>query len=139
MSADKATELDDFLKKMFVDEPAPISTNIESSPAIIAREPVQEDHSAAVQGDAVNDPRAAPDHQSPTPGGEQAKALLAGLELKTAIRLRWVMRDIRSRRRSRLSVSENDMAALIEMGLVEMREHSPCLTSAGILALEEER
>ena len=68
---------------------------------------------------------------------QEAKSLLAGLDLDTAIRLRWVMRDIRAKRTKLSPVSENDLAALIELGFVEMREELPRLTGLGFLALDE--
>jgi hypothetical protein len=67
---------------------------------------------------------------------QQAKSLLAGLDLDTAIRLRWVMRDIRAKRTKLSPVSENDLAALIDLGFVEMREELPRLTGLGVLALD---
>jgi len=67
---------------------------------------------------------------------EQAKSLLAGLGLDTAIRLRWVMRDIRGKRTKLSPISENDLAALIDLGLVEIREGVPRLTGLGVLALD---
>jgi hypothetical protein len=67
---------------------------------------------------------------------EQAKSLLAGLDLDTAIRLRWAMRDIRAKRTKLSPVSENDLAALIDLGFVEMREELPRLTGLGVLALD---
>lgn len=67
---------------------------------------------------------------------EQAKSLLVELGLETAIRLRWAMRDIRSKRTKMSPVSENDLAALIDLGLVEMREGTPRLTGLGVLALD---
>lgn len=65
----------------------------------------------------------------------QAKPLLAQLELETAIRLRWVMRDIRANRTAMSPASENDLAKLVELGLVEMREKLPGLTALGIVEL----
>jgi hypothetical protein len=67
---------------------------------------------------------------------EQAKSLLAGLGLDTAIRLRWAMRDIRGKRMKMSPVSENDLAALIDLGFVEMREGIPKLTGLGVLVLD---
>jgi hypothetical protein len=67
---------------------------------------------------------------------EQAKSLLTGLDLDTAIRLRWAMRDIRGKRTKMSPVSENDLAALIDLGLVEIREGIPRLTGLGVLALD---
>jgi hypothetical protein len=67
---------------------------------------------------------------------EQAKSLLAGLGLDTAIRLRWAMRDIRGKRTKLSPVSGNDLAALIDLGLVEIREGVPRLTGLGVLVLD---
>jgi len=67
---------------------------------------------------------------------QQAQSLLAGLGLDTAIRLRWAMRDIRAKRTKLSPVRENDLAALIDLGLVEMREELPRLTGLGVLALD---
>jgi hypothetical protein len=67
---------------------------------------------------------------------QQAKSLLAELDLNTAIRLRWVLRDIRGKRTAISPASENDLATLIDLGLVEMREKRPRLTASGVLALD---
>jgi hypothetical protein len=48
-----------------------------------------------------------------------------------AIDLRWVLRDIKSNRLKLFPVNESDLRDLIEMGLVEMRDDAPVLTSAG--------
>ena len=76
------------------------------------------------------------DAESAAQRAQQAKSLLAGLDLDTAIRLRWAMRDIRAKRTNWSPVSENDLAALIDLGLVEMREEVPRLTGLGVLALD---
>lgn len=65
----------------------------------------------------------------------QAKSLLAELDLDSAIRLRWVMRDIRANRMGMSPASENDLAALVELGLVELREKLPSLTALGVREL----
>ncbi|WP_247835735.1 hypothetical protein [Bradyrhizobium sp. 200] len=67
---------------------------------------------------------------------QQANSLLAALDLNTAIRLRWVMRDIRSKRTKLSAVSDDDLTALMDLGLVEMREELPRLTALGVLALD---
>jgi hypothetical protein len=61
---------------------------------------------------------------------------LAGLGIDTAIRLRWVMRDIRGKRVKLSSVNPDDLRTLIEMGLVEMRDDIPALTHNGDRALD---
>jgi hypothetical protein len=55
----------------------------------------------------------------------------AGLELDTVIRLRWALRDIKSKRMKMSPVSPEDLRTLLEMGLVEMREDVPVLTGDG--------
>lgn len=67
---------------------------------------------------------------------QQAKALLHGLDLNTAIHLRWVMRDIQSKRTKFSPVSADDLTTLLELGLVEIREELPRLTGLGLLALD---
>jgi hypothetical protein len=56
---------------------------------------------------------------------------LAGLSLDTAIHLRWVLRDIKGNRTRLSPVSPDDLGALIEMRLVEMRDDEPVLTNEG--------
>jgi hypothetical protein len=59
---------------------------------------------------------------------------LAGLD--RAIRLRWMLRDIRGKRLKLSPVSPDDLTTLIDMGLVEMRDDIPVLTRDGDRALE---
>jgi len=104
-------------------EPPMVSTNTEPSrPTFLDEEPAEQTPVDA-PADAGN-------------RAEQAKSLLAGLDLDTAIRLRWAMRDIRAKRTKFARVSENDLAALIDLGFVEMREELPRLTGLGVLALD---
>lgn len=77
-----------------------------------------------------------PDAEGAVTRAQQTKSPLAELELSTAIRLRWVMRDIRSERTKLSPPSENDLAVLVELGLVEMPEGLPRLTALGVLALD---
>jgi hypothetical protein len=58
------------------------------------------------------------------------------LNRDTAIRLRWVMRDIKAKRTKLSPVDPNDLAALIDLGFVETREDTPVLTTVGFLALD---
>jgi hypothetical protein len=59
---------------------------------------------------------------------------LAGLD--RAIRLRWMLRDIRGKRLKLSPVSPDDLTTLIDMGLVEMRDDIPVLTRDGDRPLE---
>jgi hypothetical protein len=51
-----------------------------------------------------------------------------GLE---AIDLRWTLKDIIARRWLLTPINPQHLATLIELGLVEMRDDEPCVTSAG--------
>ena len=62
---------------------------------------------------------------------EQAKSLLNGLNIDTAIRLRWTLRDIKAKRTRLFPLNPDDLAALTDLGFVEMREEVPVLTNAG--------
>jgi hypothetical protein len=66
----------------------------------------------------------------------QALSPLTGLDLDTAIHLRWTLRDIKARRTKIATVSPSDLKTLIEMGLVEMRDEEPVLTNEGHQALD---
>jgi hypothetical protein len=61
---------------------------------------------------------------------------LAGLGLDRAIRLRWVLRDIKAKRTRLSPVSPDDLQTLIEMGLIEMRDEAPVVTNEGERALD---
>ena len=67
---------------------------------------------------------------------EQTSSPWAGLDLDTAIRLRWALRDIKAKRTKLMPVSPGDLETLIEMGLVEMRDDAPVLTNEGHQALD---
>ena len=60
----------------------------------------------------------------------------AGLDLETAIRLRWALRDIKANRTKLSPVRASDMQTLIEMGLIEIHEDVPKLTTAGFSAID---
>jgi hypothetical protein len=61
---------------------------------------------------------------------------MAGLDLDTIIRLRWELRDIKAKRLKMSPISSEDLRTLLEMGLVEMRDEVPVLTSEGERALD---
>ena len=68
---------------------------------------------------------------------EQTSSPWAGLDLDTAIRLRWALRDIKAKRTKLTPVRPRDLEILIEMGLVEMRDDAPLLTNAAHQALDQ--
>ena len=59
----------------------------------------------------------------------------AELTLEKAIGLRWTLRDIQARRLRMSSVSNDDLFALTELGLIEVRDEGPVLTQAGTAVL----
>ena len=61
----------------------------------------------------------------------EPKTGLASFELKDAVRLRWTLHDINSRRTELVPVSPEDLRILIDMGLVEMWDDVPVVTPAG--------
>ena len=58
------------------------------------------------------------------------------LTLDRAISLRWTLRDILAKRTKFLPVADDDLQLLVDMGLAEMRDGAPALTSAGVAAIE---
>jgi hypothetical protein len=56
-------------------------------------------------------------------------------DLERAIALRWALRDIKAKRLNLSPVREVDLRALLDLGLVEMRDDVPVLTNAGHDAL----
>ena len=59
----------------------------------------------------------------------------AEFSLETAIGLRWSLRDIQARRLKLSPVDDQDLRALSELGLIEVRDEGPVLTQAGTAAL----
>jgi hypothetical protein len=60
----------------------------------------------------------------------------ADFDLERAIALRWTVRDIKPKRLKLSPVRDSDLRALIDLGLVEMRDVVPVLTQAGHDALD---
>jgi len=132
MSTDKLQALHSAVAEILGEPPSPPTFfDEEPAPPTLSSQPNNVE--PAAESAAVAPPS---DAESAVGRAQQAKALLAGLDLDTAIRLRWVMRDIRAKRTKLSPVSENDLAALIDLGFVEMREGTPRLTGLGVLALD---
>jgi hypothetical protein len=113
------------LAKLFRDD-APILTSVEPSPTTsvdqrITDEAVLEDNVIETEGDGGNATMA-----------EQPREPLGGLDLDTAIRLRWVLRDIKAKRTKLSPVSPDDLKRLTELGLIEMYDDEPMLTNEGM-------
>jgi hypothetical protein len=67
----------------------------------------------------------------------QARSPLTRVDLDTAIRIRWALRDIKAKRTKLTPVSPGDFKTLIEMGLVEIDDEAPRLTNEGHQALDK--
>jgi hypothetical protein len=57
---------------------------------------------------------------------DQPDLPVAGLSTESAIHLRWVLRDIKSKRTKFLGISPDDLRTLTKMGLIEMGDEVPC-------------
>jgi len=128
MNTKKIEAQDDMVVKLLVDD-GPIQTDM--TPPIAAAEESADPASSKLM--ISNRP---PIQDDATTGSGHARSLLAGLNLDTAIRLRWALRDIRANRTAWSPVSPDDLAALVELGLVEMREKIPALTREGRSAID---
>ena len=53
------------------------------------------------------------------------------LDMDTAVRLRWALRDIKGKRTRFMPINPSDLAKLIELGLVEMQGDAPMITAEG--------
>ena len=62
---------------------------------------------------------------------------LKELGLDAAIRLRWVLRDIKGNRLKLSPPSGDDLQTLIDMGYVEMRDDRPFVTGAGVNEMDQ--
>jgi hypothetical protein len=60
----------------------------------------------------------------------------ANFSFERAMALRWTLRDIKGKRMKLSPVSESDLRALLDLGLVEMRDDNPVLTNSGHAALD---
>jgi hypothetical protein len=124
--------LDSFLAGMFREDP-PIFTGVEAQlPRLTLpnQTSIDEPELKAALMEAPSNVEHVPTM------AERAKAVLAGLNRDTAIRLRWALRDIKGKRTKLSPVDPNDLAALIDLKFVEMHEGTPTLTEVGQCALD---
>jgi hypothetical protein len=76
-----------------------------------------------------------PAPQKPIEVEKPQPSKFSNLPRDTAINLRWTLRDI-DRKRTKLSpVSPDVLKILLELGLIEMRDEVPTLTSEGVRAI----
>ena len=134
------TSLDEKIAALFR-KGSPISADAEPAPSV-DRPVAEEAASEAVVSEPAGDEGSANAGRRPTPVGfsgdyGRADKHMAGLDLDTAIRLRWALRDIKAKRTKLTPVSPSDLKTLIEMGLVEMRDDAPLLTNEGHQAIDQ--
>jgi hypothetical protein len=128
MTAERFQRLDEMAAELFR-EGSPISTDVE--PVLANFDQTSSDEPAFEAGLVET----AGDGGNAATMAEQAESALAGLDLDTAIRLRWALRDIKAKRTKFSPVSPDDLRTLVQMGLVEIRDDIPALTDEGDRAL----
>jgi hypothetical protein len=130
MKTEGLQALDEIVAKLLRDD-SPISTQLEPSLTASVDQPIIYE---AVSEASVIEP--AGDKGNEMTMTDQPDSPLAGLNLETAIHLRWVLRDIKAKRMKLSPVNPDDLRTLIEMGLVEMRNDEPVLTNEGHRAID---
>ena len=101
----------------------------------VATENTVVDSAPGKLGSTMAKPGVEGENEAPT--ANQPILPLSSLDLDTAIRLRWALRDIKAKRTKLTPVSQSDLKTLIEMGLVEIREDAPMLSNEAHQALDQ--
>jgi len=135
------TLLDEKIAALFR-KSSPISADAEPAPSVnrpIAEKAASEAVVSEPAGEEANATRVDDQPTSASQGtmAEQTSSPWAGLDLDTAIRLRWALRDIKAKRTKLTPVSPSDLKTLLEMGLVEMRDDALLLTNEGHQAIDQ--
>jgi hypothetical protein len=134
--SDVETMLEQPPRLLISDGPAMVSIGTRSAASIFEEaRPISDREANEVPTLQLTPVVSSADTESAVIRARQAKSLLDQLDLNTAIHLRWTMRDIRSKRTKFSPVSANDLTALVNLGLVEMRDGLPRLTALGITVL----
>ena len=120
---DMLRELDEKIAALF-SEGSPISADAEPLPPPSVDQPINDE--AVFEASAMET-----DGRYATMS-EQPSSPLAGLDIETAIRLRWALRDIKAKRTKLSPISPDDLKRLTELGLVEMHDEAPTLTNEGM-------
>jgi hypothetical protein len=133
------TLLDEKIAALFR-KSSPISADAEPTPSV--DRPVAEEAASVVSEPAGEEANATRVDDQPTSASqgtmaEQTSSPWAELDLDTAIRLRWALRDIKAKRTKLTPVSPSDLKTLLEMCLIEMRDDAPVLTNAAHQALDQ--
>ena len=129
------TLLDEKIAALFR-KSSPISAGAEPAPTVDRPAAEAAASEAVVSAPAGEEAKATRVDDQPTSAShgtmtEQTSSPWAALDLDTAIRLRWALRDIKAKRTKLTPVSPGDLKTLLEMGLIEMCDDAPLLTSEG--------
>jgi hypothetical protein len=127
------TSLDEKIAALFR-KSSPISVGAEPTPSVdrpISEKATSEAVVSEPTGEEANATLVEPTSASQGTMAEQTSSPWAGLDLDTAIRLRWTLRDIKGKRTKLTPVSPSDLKTLLEMGLIEMHHDAPLLTNEG--------
>jgi hypothetical protein len=130
MSPNRLRELNERIAELFRDG-LPISTSAEAPPTTSVDQPNIDE--AVSEANVIE---TAGTTENATAMADQPHSVLDGLNLDTAIRLRWALRDIKARRTKFTPISQNDLMALIDLGLIAMRDDVPQLTDEGHRAID---
>jgi hypothetical protein len=130
MSPNKLRELNERIAQLFRDG-SPISTSAEAPPITSVGQPNIDE--AVSKASVIETAGTA---ENATAMADQPRSVLDGLSLDAAMRLRWALRDIKARRTKLTPISQNDLMALIDLGLIEMRDDVPQLTDDGHRAID---
>ena len=130
MSPNKLRELNERIAQLFRDG-SPISTSAEAPPITSVGQPNIDE--AVSKASVIETAGTA---ENATAMADQPRSVLDGLSLDAAMRLRWALRDIKARRTKLTPISQNDLMALIDLGLIEMRDDVPQLTNEGHRAID---
>ena len=141
VEGEEMTSLDEKIAALFR-KGAPISADAEPAPSVdrpVAEEAASEVVVIEPAAEESNETRV--DDKAPLASqgtmAEQTSSPWAGLDLDTAIRLRWALRDIKAKRTKLTPVRPGDLKTLVEMGLVEMRDDASLLTNEGHQAIDQ--
>ena|SRR5439155_208721 len=126
MTSDRLQALDEMIARLFRDD-SPISTRAEPLRTTSVDPPTVDE--------AVSEASVAGAAENTTTMTDQPRSVLDGLNIDTAIRLRWALRDIKAKRTKLSPISQDDLLALIELGLIEMRDDVAHLTDEGHRAI----
>jgi len=135
---DKLHELEEMAAQMFSDRRQPSAEPDLSQRSSFDQDIAKQDPCPANSGISAAGPTADAELKIEVAATDQWASPLNGLGMERVIHLRWVLRDIKAERTRLSPLNTDDLKDLVEMGLVEVRDGVPLLTSEGDRALHRE-